>query len=252
MPTKTKPKWGWKNAGTFMPFFCSDDELKKPVPNRIIKDQLERIVNTLCLPKIPRNLTTQLYSRNSKFLKAFRELEKATENYRINKNRKIPRLSEVRAALMAIHDKAKRLDKPKPLIKVLERIDDWTLDKLAMTSFPDNLDFFDRPWNNPDIQVRVYSVVQEALSELEKDKGGLPPNNALIKLIIELKEIYEEASNKKAAIPYWNDYKKEFLGPFLDFVYAFLEIINPDEIGKRSSLAQKVKKILISSKSKKS
>ena len=215
MPKKSKPNS--KDAGNF-----------NPVPYK--ESDFSELANILKVAKLEKDLRSQL--------------EVAAHDYFIDKNRwsNMPRSSNIKAALMEIQDKTKSL------IVILERIDNKTLDKLAMTSFPDNLDDYnflsDLQWNKKTDIHKVYSAAQKALSELDKDKGGPQKSKAPLRNFIHsLQTIYEGMTGLKASIS-WHPVDEQYQGKFFNFVYGCLEIINPSEIWSNSSLGQQIKQVL--------
>jgi len=270
MSEKPEAKWGWRNAGAFTPYFYAGipsfyNFLSKKLRNKYFKTDLGNRDATID-DLTEEGLSAFVKYKDDRFKKlagilglsempnkVLEALEEAIEQYLIDKDviQQAPRLSEVKAALTKIHNKSKKLDKIEPLIEILKQIDDRTLDKLAMTSFPDNLDFLDHPWEkDPDIHIRVYSASKEALNELEPDKGGRrKEKTALRNFIYRLQIIYEKITGSKATIT-WHPVNEKFQGIFFDFVYGCLELINPSEVWSNSSLGQQIKKVLKSTKSK--
>jgi len=255
-----KPKRGWKNSGTFTPYYYAGipsfyKSTSKKLRKKYFKAELDNRDATIedftdegihafqkfyddSFQKMANILSLYEISDKLKNL-----LEDAMQEYLIDKDRipKTPRLSEVKATLTEIHDKTKSL------IRDLERIDDKTLDALAMTSYPENASdlnfFYDLPFNKKMDIHKIYFASKEALSELEKDKGGRPANIPLRNVIFELKAIYEKFVGRKATIT-WDEYEDIYRGQFYDLVHTYLTVIGPEYTRNNNLLGTHIKRAL--------
>ena len=173
MSKRTRPRWGWEDAGFYSPFPFSDDgfgKIEKKLPNAQLtnetKSQLKEAAITYCI-----------------------------ESDRISQNPQ-PRLSEVRAALTEIHGKTEAL------IECLKQIDTISLGQLYGVAFPDNLNLIKRIENKSSDIHKLYSIAQKALNRLKKDRGGRPTTKQpLIGLICHLICIYESSTGTSAHSP---------------------------------------------------
>lgn len=207
--SRPKPKWGWESGGTFP-------------PNPFEEDDFQRITAVLEVSAFNEKIHSQLVE--------------ATQKYFIHKNflNERPRSSKVNAALEDIHNKAKAL------ADCLKRLDGATREKMMMAYTAPAKEMADN--GNKEVQkdqkelkkliekgiivpsasltatgfftmidrcksyaYKVSGAAKRAMSDLKNlplDKGGPPANLALRFFIGELKEIYEEATGKKAGAPY--------------------------------------------------
>lgn len=84
--------------------------------------------------------------------------------------------------------------------------------------------------------------LQAQLQQSDVPKGGRPPDRTQNHFIHNLYSLYRDAGGE-AGLPYWNDYKKEYVGVFLDLVDLLLnELHRPAQ--SRAALAKQILRIL--------
>ena len=145
-----------------------------------------------------------------------------------------PRLAQVKPALEVVRDRAKSF------FESLERLDSVSSWELSIR-LGEDLSALPNAETNAQ---KIYGAAKNALKELEKDKGGRPRTKVPLRtLILDLKNVFEEKTGKKAALT-WNPHKEKYEGHFYNVVSAFLEIVDPGEIWSNSSLGQQIKQAL--------
>jgi hypothetical protein len=145
-----------------------------------------------------------------------------------------PRLAQVRAALKSVRDK------PESYHDISENLDAesaYELERrLGNASEPKNVD-------------EIKMAAEDALEDLNIDKGGRPKKKAALRtLIIDLSVVFKEITGRNAGIT-WHQYRERYEGLFYDFISKFLDIVDKDEIWSNSSLGQQIQSALKSAKS---
>lgn len=203
MRERGKPKWGFRGMA---------DSIS------ITEKQIQAIEK-----KAGMTLSKDLSERLSDALSAYVSTKEVISNF--------PRVSQVRAALRAVKDKAKAY------AEALEQLDVASV--RTLTSQSDMVDI-----ETAAFQARItYHASEDALKNLPIDKGGRPLDLALKSLLRDLIEIYEQAKGKKARGPYIDTETGEPSGPFFKFAYICLTEINCP-FHSNEALAKEIKRIL--------
>lgn len=192
MPTKRKPKLGWKDHG-----FSQS-------ARKYFSDQaFQKIETALKVPMLNDDIRA--------------EIIKAAQNYFDVKASLVgmPRTADVKAALEECQDKTK------VLIDLLENLDSISKDVLTST----NIELFTLFDGQSDIY-KLHSAASEALKSLKRDRGGQSISRRDLKFfIIDLHDLYFQITGKKAPLPTKNPNTGKYGGKFFDFVDACLKII---------------------------
>jgi len=208
MPRTQKPQWG-KGWGGFYDFKYLTDE------------NFQELSLALGVNKINK----EIHSSIQKIVRDYASEKNSFEDH--------PRLAQVRAALKQV------MDNPEAFFRKLDVLDSRTSWEIAIRIKPS--DIHPTPED-------TQSAAEKALDDLEKDMGGRPKSKAVLRsLITDLQSIFEKLTGTSATIT-WHDYRERYEGPFYDFIFKFLKIIDPDEIRSNSSLGQQIKTALRSSK----
>jgi len=86
-------------------------------------------------------------------------------------------------------------------------------------------------------------LIDNALQSLPVDKGGRPPDEPLRLLIYELADLYWKRTGKTPGIS-WDNYKRQFRGPFLRLVSRVLKVFAPDQVKDDNALAGDIRRVL--------
>lgn len=234
MPTKHKPRRGWKSSDSLKPFPFTETDLKK------IADVLRIETPWPACPLLSQEIRQQLVEATHKYLISKKIIDDA------------PRPSEVKAALEEVHKRAKALT------DCLQQLDSISRDKLMLAGIipydsdrateddglakgsqreldeaiktgravskpgimpTEILDAIDRCQSDAAL---INKVAKRALHQLEPDTGGPPPSRrALRSYVCDLMDIFEKATRSKPTTT--------FDGRFHNFVEMCLTIIGPRE-----------------------
>lgn len=196
MPRRHKPKWGWNESGFYSFRYLSDEDY-------------QQIAKVLGIPKIPKEIRS--------------ELQNAIRDYFLDKDyiTEIPRPGEVKAALLVLQRKAKKVincpkehersQKAKELMDCLKNLDNKTQQLLWLVGFRTGSlwsqkeqlqeltkqiarevfkkrgveaseDLFRKPDFCKGADInKLYTATERALEMLEPDKGGRPKERAALK-----------------------------------------------------------------------
>jgi hypothetical protein len=223
MPTKRKPKFGWKATGFTKPHLITEDGLLKAAKN-------------LGIPIETKSLDTHYIKKVLKFIHL---IEEAVVHYidDMDLTSNMPRKAEVKPALELVEKKSKEL------CDLIKNLDDVSVDQLTSAEnelFP--------LFNDGESDIfKLNKASTKALNNLGQDKGGpLRYRRSLQILIIDLENIFFEMTGKKAPEPTKNHETGKYQGEFFHFVDDWIQELN--ENIQNSTLAAQIKTTLQLSK----
>jgi len=160
MPTKRKPKFGWKAAGFIKPHLITEDGLLKVAKN-------------LSIPIETKSLNTRYIKTVLKFIHL---IEEATGHYTADKDltSNMPRKADVKLTLQLVQEKTKEF------IDLIKDLDDVSVDQLTSA---DNELFPLFNDGKSDI-FKLHDAAIEALKSLGQDKGGLFRSRRSLQILI--------------------------------------------------------------------
>jgi hypothetical protein len=232
VPTKRKPKWGWKSGGRYYPFYLSEEDCK-------------RIARAIGLRKLDKSTKRLIeYALTDFFI---------DKSYYLN----VPKLGEVKVALEAIQESTRK-NNPQDLIALLKKLDDHTANTLLLrfqslfqakqSKHGPGVGHRNISRNRKELIIRAMreeisierlcdmisidptniQLTREAtkatLRYLPVDGGGQPQMKALHVLIQALEGIYQTKKGKMATIGYFSE-KGRYNSQFYRFVIQCLKAI---------------------------